>query len=150
MRIKSPKDFWAGLMFGAFGAFFMFVARNYRMGKATSMGPAYFPTLLAGLLSVLGGILVFKSLVVKGEKVTAISFRSLVLIILSLLVFGYIIKPLGMVVALVFLVFISAYAGHEFMFKEVLILSVMLIIFSVVVFVKGIGLPFAIWPKFLY
>ena len=46
----------------------MAVARNYRMGKATSMGPAYFPTLLAGLLIVLGGILFFKAFVVKGEK----------------------------------------------------------------------------------
>jgi len=149
MKIKSPKDFWDGLMFIAFGAFFMIVARNYRMGKATSMGPAYFPTLLAGLLSVLGCILCFKSLAVKGEKVSATSFRPLFFIILSLLVFGYIIKPFGMVVALVFLVFISAYAGHEFVFKEVIILSIGLIIFSVMVFVKGIGLPFAIWPKFL-
>ena len=150
MKIKSPKDFWAGLMFSAFGVFFLIVARNYRMGKATSMGPAYFPTVLAGLLTVLGGILFFKALVVKGEKVSTMSFRPLFLIVLSLLVFGYIIKPVGMVVALVLLVFISAFAGHEFLFKEVLILSVVLIIFSIVVFVKGLGLAFPIWPKFLY
>jgi hypothetical protein len=150
MKIKSPKDFWAGLLFIAFGVFFMIAARNYRMGKATSMGPAYFPTVLAGLLTVLGSILFFKSLMIKGEKVSTMSFWPLFWMILSLLVFGYTIKPLGMVVALVLLVFISAYAGHEFMLKEVMILSVALIIFSVVVFVKGIGLPFAIWPKFLY
>lgn len=150
MKIRSPKDFWAGLMFSAFGLFFIIVAHSYRMGKATSMGPAYFPTLLAGLLFVLGSILFFKSLVVRGESVSAMSLRPLFWIILSLLVFGYIIKPLGMVVALVLLVFISAYGGHEFRPKEVMLLALALIIFSVVVFVKGIGLPFAIWPGFLY
>ena len=49
MKIKNPKDFWAGLMFSAFGSFFVIAARNYRMGNATSMGPAYFPTVLGGL-----------------------------------------------------------------------------------------------------
>ena len=77
MKIKSPKDFWAGLMFIAFGVFFMIVAHNYRMGKVTSMGPAYFPTMLAGLLTVLGSILFFISLVVKGEKVSAIVVQQL-------------------------------------------------------------------------
>jgi len=137
-------------MFSAFGVFFMVAAGHYRMGKATSMGPAYFPTVLAGLITVLGGILFFKSLALKGEKVSTISLRPLFFIILSLLVFGYTLMPFGMVVALVLLIFISAYAGHEFKFKEVMILSIALIIFSVVVFIKGIKLPFAIWPTFLY
>jgi hypothetical protein len=34
MKIKSPKDFWAGLMFIAFGLFFMIGAHNYQMGSA--------------------------------------------------------------------------------------------------------------------
>lgn len=150
MKILSPKDFWAGMMFSAIGAFFMVIARDYRMGRATSMGPAYFPTLLAGLLTLIGCILLFKSTVVKGDKISLMSLRPLFFIILSLLVFGYVIKPLGMMVALVCLIFISAYAGHEFKLKEIIILSGAMIIFSIVVFVKGIGLPFAIWPSFLY
>ena len=48
-----------------------------------------------------------------------------------------------------FLVMVSAFAGHEFHLKEVLILYVVLIMFSVLVFVKCFGLPFQLWPKFL-
>jgi hypothetical protein len=150
MKIKNPKDFWAGLMFIAFGLFFLFVARNYEMGSATRMGPAYFPTMLGGLMAVLGGIVFFQSFVVKGEKVPAISFRQIFFVILSLLVFGFLLKPIGMVLALALLVVVSAFAGHEFKLKEVLILSVVLIIFSVLAFVKGLGLPFPLWPKFLH
>jgi hypothetical protein len=149
MKIKSPKDFWAGLMFGALGLFFLIVARNYRMGSATSMGPAYFPTVLGGLMAVFGGIVFLRSFVVRGEKMSAMSFRQIFLIVLSLLVFGYLLKPIGMVLALALLVVLSAFAGHEFKLKEVLLLSAALIILSVLVFVKGLGLPFSLWPKFL-
>ena len=149
MEIKSPKDFWAGLMFSAFGLFFMIAARAYRMGTATGMGPGYFPTLLGGLMAVLGGVIFFQSFVVRGQKVSAMSFRPLFFIILSLLLFGYLLKPIGMVFSLALLVFFSAFAGHEFKLKEVLILSIALILFSALVFVKGLGLPFPLWPKFL-
>jgi hypothetical protein len=148
MQIKSPKNFGAGLMFSAFGLFFLVDARNYRLGSATKMGPAYFPTVLGGLMAVLGGIIFFQSFVVKGQKVSAMSFRPLFFIILALLLFGYLLEPVGLVIALAFLIVISAFAGYEFKLKEVLILSALLIVFSALVFVKGLGLPFPLWPKF--
>jgi hypothetical protein len=55
-------------------------------------------------------------------------------------------KPLGLVGATAALVFISAYGGHEFKWKEVGILFVILILFSYFVFVKGLTLPFPMWP----
>ena len=148
IKIKSPKDFWAGLMFIAFGLFFMIGARNYQMGSAARMGPAYFPTMLGGLLAVIGGIVFFRSLVAKGGKVAPIPLRLLFLITLSMLGFGYLLQPIGLVLALAFLIVFSAWAGHEFRLREVLLLSVVLIILSVVVFAKGLGLPFPLWPKF--
>jgi hypothetical protein len=136
-------------MFVAFGLFFLFVARQYRMGSAMSMGPGYFPAMLGGLMAVIGGIVFFQSLVVRGGGVPAISFRPLFLVILSLLLYGYLLQPIGMVLALALLVFVSALAGHEFDLKEVLTLSVVAILFSVLVFVKVLGLPYPLWPKFL-
>ena len=149
MKIKSPKDFWAGLMFIAFGLLFLVVARNYRMGNATSMGPAYFPTILGGLMAALGSILIFQSLAVQGEKLPKFFFRQILLVILALLLFGYLLKPIGMVPAVALLVIVSAFAGHEFKLRETIILSVVLIIFSTLVFVMGLGLLFPLWPKFL-
>jgi hypothetical protein len=149
MKIKSPKDFWAGLMFIAFGLFFLVVARNYQMGSAVRMGPAYFPTVLGGLMAVLGAIVFFQGLAVKGEKVPTLVFKPIFFISLSLVLFGYLLKPLGFVLALVVLIFVCAFGGHEFKAKEVAILTVVLIIFSVLVFVKGLTLPFPLWPDFM-
>jgi hypothetical protein len=72
--------------------------------------------------------------------------RSLWVVLFSVVVFGYVLKPLGLVAATVLLVFISAWGGHEFKWKEVAIMSVALAIFSVLSFVHGLGLPMNVWP----
>ncbi|MFY9317131.1 MAG: tripartite tricarboxylate transporter TctB family protein [Burkholderiales bacterium] len=150
MKIKSPRDFWAGLMFIAFGLFFLIVAQlNYQMGTAVRMGPAYFPSVLGGILAVLGAIVLFDSFVLGGPKVAKFHFRPLIFVIISSLAFAYLLKPLGLVLASAALIFISAYGGHEFKWKEVAILTAVLIVFAVVVFVKGLTLPFPICPSFV-
>ena len=150
MKVKSPKDFWAGLMFIAFGLFAMFWAlKSYQMGSAVRMGPGYFPTVLGGLLAVLGAIILADSFVIQGPKVPSFYFRPLLLITTGCVLYGYLMKPLGLVLASAILVFVSALGGHEFKWKEVSILSVVLIIFSVLVFVKGLTLPFPLWPAFM-
>ena len=149
MKIKSPKNFWAGLMFIGFGLFFMIGAGNYELGSAARMGPAYFPTMLGGLLATIGGIVFFQSFVVSGGKVAAMPLRLLFFISVALLLFGYLLRPFGLVLALALLVVVSAFAGHEFKLREVLLLALALILLSVLVFVKGLGQPFPLWPKFL-
>jgi uncharacterized membrane protein YwaF len=83
----------------------------------------------------------------------AIKFRPdakpLVLIMAGCLVFAYTLKPLGLVGASLLLIFISAFGGHEFRWKEVTILFVVLVIFSVLVFVKGLTLPFPVCPSII-
>ena len=62
VKIKAPRDFWAGLMFIGVGLFFMIWAlAHYQMGTAVRMGPAYFPTVLGGLLAVLGAMVLVES-----------------------------------------------------------------------------------------
>jgi len=74
--------------------------------------------------------------------------KPIVLVTAATIAYGYLMKPLGLVIATAALVFISAAGGHEFKWKEVAILFVILIIFSVLVFVKGLTLPFPIWPEY--
>ena len=196
MRIKSPKDFWAGLMFIGTGVFFAFWAyAYYQMGTAVRMGPAYFPFVLGGLLAFLGLLVLIEGFAFEGTgeplhlpfnivdlilavaifavllelapriglsvdwgmiiasvvvSVLAVLYRpeakALVLISVACLVYGYSMKPLGLVGATAALVYISAYGGHEFKWKEVTVLFVILIAFSYFVFVKGLTLPFPMCP----
>src|SRR5262245_15305908 len=109
MKIKSARDFWAGLMFIAFGLFFLIVAqKNYQMGTAVRMGTGYFPSVLGGILAVLGGIVLFDSFVLSGTKVPKFHFRPLLFILIASLAFAYLLKPLGLVLATAVLIFVSA------------------------------------------
>ncbi len=198
MHIKNGKDFWAGLMFIGFGVWFGVVAQNYPMGSAVRMGPAYFPTVLGGLLAVLGAMVFFRAFVSKfAHPLKVFTFRpllllaaivvggatyfyfadtqlkdapmlrmlqaalallslllfigafgpkSMFLILLAVVIFGYALKPLGLVLAIAILIVLSAAGGHDFRNKEIVILTIVLAIFSVYAFVKGLGLPFNLWP----
>jgi hypothetical protein len=146
MKIKAPRDFWAGLMFIAFGVGFAWVAQNYQMGTSVRMGPAYFPTMLGGILAVIGLAIFIQSFIVAGSAVPKFYFRPLVLIVLATVLFGVLLKPLGLVLSVAVLVGVGAFGGFEFKTKEVAILYVVLAIFSVWVFVKGLGLPIPVWP----
>jgi putative tricarboxylic transport membrane protein len=146
MKIRAPKDFWAGLMFIAFGVGFVWVAQNYQMGTSVRMGPAYFPTMLGGILAVIGLAILIQSLITAGGPVGKFYFRPLILIVLATVLFGILLKPLGLVLSLAVLVGVGAFGGFEFRWKEVAILYVVLAVFSVLVFVKGLGLPIPVWP----
>ena len=164
-KIKSQQDWWAGWMFIACGLFFIIFALGspefidrmvgsklivgYQMGSSVRMGPAYFPVVLGGLLAFLGLLVLFDSVVEEGPDVAKFHWRPLLWIGLSSLAFAYLLKPLGLVLASAALVFISAYGGHEFKWKEVAIMSLVLVIFAVLVFVKALSLPFPICPDFI-
>ncbi len=146
MRIKAPKDFWAGLMFIVFGLGFAIGAQNYQLGTAVRMGPAYFPTMLGGLLVVLGLVIFLRSFVIEGAKVPPFFFKPVILIVIGTVLFGALLKPLGVVIATGALTVVGALGGVDFRWKEVAILFVVLAVFAVWVFVKGLGLPIPVWP----
>ena len=50
MKIKSQKDFFAGLMYLVVGGAFAIGAYGYNVGTAARMGPGYFPMILGILL----------------------------------------------------------------------------------------------------
>ncbi|MGE3160450.1 MAG: tripartite tricarboxylate transporter TctB family protein [Burkholderiales bacterium] len=150
LRIRSPKDFWAGAMFVAFGAFAAgWSLAHYPMETAVRMGPGYFPVMLGGLLVLLGLVVAARALAVDGPKLAAVHLRPLVLVSLSVIAYGYLMTPGGLVVATAAAVVIGALAGHEFRWKEVSVLALVLVAFSWLVFVKGLTLPLPMCPSFV-
>ena len=142
--IRSRKDFWTGLIYIFFGASAILIARDYSMGTGVKMGPAYFPTILGGLLAVVGAIAVFRSFIVPGTPISAVAFKGLILVTVSALVFGFVVRGAGLAVALPLLVIISAYASTSFRWRQTLIMAVVLTIACAVVFLKGLGIPLPI------
>ena len=147
MRIRAPKDFWAGVMFCGFAAVALLAARGYSLGSAGRMGPGYFPLLLGVVLAGLGGILIVRSVVIDGEPLPRFRVLPLAIIAGAVCLFGLAIEPLGLVVSLAILVVLAAVAGLQFRLVETVALAVGLIVFSVGVFVYALGLPLPVWPS---
>jgi hypothetical protein len=61
--------------------------------------------------------------------------------------FGVLIEPFGLVIALAVLTLLSAWAGPQFRISEAIALTAVLIVFSVGVFVYALGLTLSIWPS---
>jgi hypothetical protein len=118
------------------------IARDYTFGSAVRMGPGYFPTLLGGLLVLFGIYLLVKGLRSQEQIEGNWSLRALIVLPLSMVLFGVLMDRAGFIPALVVLIFGSALAGTEFRFVEVALLTVGLTVFSVLVFIWGLGLPY--------
>jgi hypothetical protein len=160
VRIKSQKDFWAGLMFLVMGIAFAWGATTYNIGEGARMGPGYFPLMLGILLAAIGGFVIFEAMVVEtedGEKIGSWAWKPLVFIIGANLLFGIClgglpklgIPSLGLIVGIYALTFVAAYAGNEFKWKEVLVLATILAIISYLAFIVLLKLQFPVWPSFM-
>jgi hypothetical protein len=142
LTLANNKDVWAGLMLIAIGAAAIFVARNYPFGTALRMGPGFFPVVLGGLLIVFG-LAVLAIGLRKGESMTGSwSLRALIILPLSLILFGLLMEYAGFVPAMLVLIVGSATASTEFRFLEVLLFAAGLTALSVAVFVWALGLPY--------
>jgi hypothetical protein len=147
MRIRSPKDFWAGLIFVAIGLGFILLSRQYRLGDLHRMGPAMFPTLVGGLLAALGVVIALRSCIFDGEPVPRLYARPIGVTLLAIVLFGAALQWLGLVAAIAALVLVGSYAAKDVRPLENAALAVVMIVFSVAVFVFLLGLPLPLWPS---
>jgi putative tricarboxylic transport membrane protein len=144
--IRSRQDFLAGLLFVFFGAFAVYLARDYPMGSAMRMGPGYFPTILGGMLVALGGAVIVRAFVVPGEKLGGVALMPLLLVLASVALFAVTVERFGIVLSVVLVVFVSSLASGRFKWLEVSLLAAVMVALSVGLFTKGLGLPFKIFP----
>jgi Tripartite tricarboxylate transporter TctB family len=144
----ASKDLWGGLMLIAVGVAAVLIARGYPFGTALRMGPGYFPTILGGVLTLFGLYLVAKSLRHSEAIEGGWSLRAMIVLPLSLVLFGILMDRAGFIPALAVLVFGSAAASSEFKLVEVAALTVFLIVFCVAVFIWGLGLPYPLLADF--
>ncbi len=142
VSIFQRKDTWAGLLLIVIGGSAMFIARNYPFGTALRMGPGYFPMVLGGVL-ILFGLATLATGLRNGEKIGGSwSLRALIILPLSLVLFGELMEHAGFIPAMMVLIIGSATASTEFRWFEVLLFSIGLTALAVAVFVFALGLPY--------
>lgn len=151
MRIRNYRDFWSGIMFLVLGIAFVAFSQAYQLGTPARMGPGFFPTMLGALMALLGVAIIGLSADRRNHeaRLEPVGWRELFLVLVSVGVFALALPWLGMVIAVALLIGLSAIASHEFSWKETLISTVVLLVMSDLVFVRGLELQFPVWPIFL-
>ena len=140
--IRSPKDFWSGVIYVAAALFGLIVGSDYSMGRAGQMGPGYFPIILSSLLLMFGAVTLIRAFIVPGESVTQFAFKPALLIIGSVVVFGALVERAGFIIAMFVSILMSAYASSEFRLEWRALLGLCLFITAgALLFVKALGVP---------
>ncbi|MEX5746116.1 tripartite tricarboxylate transporter TctB family protein [Massilia sp. X63] len=146
--VRHPKNFWIGIIFLFFGLAAIVLIQDNEMGSAGRMGPAYFPTVLGGLLALVGLAGIIRAFVGRRSEahdaIGTFHLRDIVIVLGAVILFGILMRGAGLPVAAFVLVLLSSFASKQFKLGSSLLLAVGLAIFSVLLFVKLLGLPMPI------
>ena len=147
--IRHPKDFYAGVLFAALGISAIVLASGYQLGTAAKMGPGYFPRGLGMLLTILGAALILRSLRLRGAAIPRWNWRSTLVVLGSVVLFGLVVEKLGLACSTLGLIVLASTASPEFRLKEAVLSGLFFATLAVAVFVVGLKLQLPVWPVWL-
>lgn len=145
-RVRNHKELLSGAFFAALGLVTVVAAQHYRTGSITAMGPGYFPTVLGGLLIVLGAINLGRAVVLEAgepgeERGAGIPWRSLLLITAAITAFGAVFERAGLLAAVLVTVALSCLANRRLRPLEALAIFAVVALLAAALFVYGLGFP---------
>lgn len=130
-----------GLFLMAIASAFGLTAMTYSIGKFGKAGPGMFPLLVSGMLFVVGLVTVVRSYF--AEPVTFnYNLKNIALVLLGLCGFTLLSQYLNMIVAVIFLVFCTAYAAPSFtVVRNIKIAACLIAIAFAFKYLLGLNLP---------
>ena len=138
----------------AFGAFLILLAvvalvgtRTLAVGTAADMGPGYVPRALAWIILAFGLAIGATGLRAGHRALPRFDLRSFVMVLSSLAVFALLLPKGGLALAALGTLTCSTCALSTFKWLESLLFAVGLTALTVLLFVNGLGLPLAVWPR---
>jgi hypothetical protein len=143
-RIVQDQDFLSGAMFLGCGGTFLWLAGSLSFGNSRSMGPAYFPTIMAVVLIAIGLTVLVRSLFGGSGPVQGFAFRAAGLVTVGAVLFGILIRDAGLILSVIVLVLVSALGSRRMRIVPVLALAVGLSAACTILFVGALGLPIPI------
>ena len=139
----------------AFGLFLIVLAsvafvstRSLSIGTATDMGPGFVPRALAWIILGFGVAFCVGSLLKAPQPWPDVAWRPLAVILASIALFAVLFSHLGLIVACVGAVLVAGTATRPVPWLQLLLFGPVLAALSALLFVKGLGLPFKVWPSF--
>jgi len=116
--------------------------------RGFAFGPGTAPRLFAGVLIGLGVAVTIVGVVTDGPAIEKYKIRGPLLVMIAILSFGAMIRPLGLIPATFLTYLISIFGSKEMRLVESVIAAAVMTVFCVLLFVYLLNLPFQLWPRF--
>jgi hypothetical protein len=125
----------------AFGA-----TGSLAVGTASDMGPGFVPRALAWIILAFGVGFLVTGFAKARAPIPLPAWRPLAAILASIALFAVLFAKLGLIAACVGAVVVAGTATSPVRWLQILAFGVAIAAFSALLFVKGLGLPFKLWP----
>lgn len=146
--IRSPQDFWGGLVLLVIGLAALWAGRDLPGMRGFAFGPGTAPRMFAVLLALLGAGVALAGVVSRGPALDRYAWRGPLFVTAAILCFALTVRPLGLVVSGFLTIMISAAATEEVRWGETVLVAAALTAFCAVLFPYGLNLPLPLWPRF--
>lgn len=146
---RVSRDIVAGLVLLLVAAASYFGIRELPIGDPSGIGPGLLPKLVAGLIAVLGLIITLLGLLSSNPRLESIAIRGPLFVLGAVVLFGALIRPLGIVVAGPVAVLFAGAADRETRPVELVIFTIVLSALSIGLFKYLLRLPIPLAPFWL-
>jgi len=146
--VRAPQDFYGGLVLVVTAALALVASAELPGQRGFAFGPGTAPRLFAALLAALGAAVAVIGVFTEGPKIEKYAIRGPVLVVVSIVAFAAMIRPLGLVLATYLTFILSIFGSREMRLLESIIGAAVMTAFCVGLFTYLLNLPFQLWPRF--
>ena len=148
LPVRSPRDFYGGIVLVQLAILALIASAELPGQRGFAFGPGTAPRLFAIVLAGLGAAVALGGVFVEGPQIEKYKIRGPVLVVVAILAFAAMIRPLGLVPATFIAFIISIFGSTEMRWLESLIAAILMTGFCVFLFVWLLNLPFQLWPRY--
>jgi Tripartite tricarboxylate transporter TctB family len=149
LRRGDVKELTFGLFLIALALVAFAATARLSVGTAADMGPGFVPRALAWIILGFGAVFCVTGLIKAAEPLPVLAWRPLLAILASIAAFAVLFSTLGLIAACICCVLVAGTAAGPVRWGRLMLFGPLLAAFSALLFVKGLGLPFKLWPSFL-
>ena len=148
MPVHAPRDLYGGIALMMLATVALIASSDLPGQRGFAFGPGTAPRLFSFVLAALGAAVALGGVFAEGPPIEKYRIRGPFFVIIAILAFAAMIRPLGLVPATFLTFVISIIGSTEMRWVESLIAAVVMTLFCVLLFVYLLNLPFQLWPRF--
>jgi putative tricarboxylic transport membrane protein len=148
MPVHGPRDLYGGVALVMLATVALIAAADLPGQRGFAFGPGTAPRLFSFVLAAIGAAVALGGVFAEGPPIEKYRIRGPFFVIIAILAFAAMIRPLGLVPATFLAFMVSILGSTEMRWIESLIAAVGMTLFCVLLFVYLLNLPFQLWPRF--